>query len=163
MATTNNIMIVRHRLLTELVKLWKDGKLTSQDIDRLPLQLSPKHTKHTMRCCIHKERAVWKYKALPLMGLSMDDETDELTTLSEYAKMTIDRATNGSPKDKIMCVVDEACSACIRINYEITNLCRGCIARSCQYNCPKDAIHISAETGKAWIDHDVCVSCGICH
>ena len=29
MAFTNNIMIVRHRLLTELVKLWKNGELTT--------------------------------------------------------------------------------------------------------------------------------------
>jgi [FeFe] hydrogenase (group B1/B3) len=31
------------------------------------------------------------------------------------------------------------------------------------YNCPKDAIHINEKNGKAWIDHDTCVSCGICH
>ena len=36
----NNIMIVRHRLLTELIKLWKNEKLTTEDIDRLPLKLS---------------------------------------------------------------------------------------------------------------------------
>ena len=113
MATVNNIMIVRHRLLTELVKLWRQGKLTSQDIDRLPIELSPRHTKHTMRCCVYKERAVWKYKALPLMGLTMADETDELTPLSEYAKMALERAVNGMPKESIMCVVDEACSACV--------------------------------------------------
>lgn len=41
MAFTNNIMIVRHRLLTELVKLWKNGELTTDKIDRLPLELSP--------------------------------------------------------------------------------------------------------------------------
>ena len=78
--------MVRHRLLAELVKLWKNGKLTSEDIDRLPLKLSPKHSKHAGRCCVHKERAVWKYKSLPLLGLNMEDETDELTPLSEYAK-----------------------------------------------------------------------------
>ena len=117
----NNLIMVRHRLLTELIKLWKNGKLTSEDIDRLPLKLSPKHSKHAGRCCVHKERAVWKYKALPLMGLNMEDETDELTPLSEYAKMAMDRATNGKPKDEIMCVVDEACSACVQINYEITD------------------------------------------
>ena len=140
----NNLIMVRHRLLTELIKLWKNDKLTSEDIDRLPLKLSPKHSKHAGRCCVHKERAVWKYKSLPLMGLSMEDETDELTPLSEYAKKAMDRATNGKPKDEIMCVVDEACSACVHINYEITDLCRGCTARSCQYNCPKGAIHVSA-------------------
>ena len=32
-----------------------------------------------------------------------------------------------------MCVIDEACSACVQINYEITDLCRGCTARSIQY------------------------------
>ena len=97
------------------------------------------------------------------MGLTMADETDELTPLSEYAKMALERAVNGMPKESIMCVVDEACSACVQINYEITDLCRGCVARSCMYNCPKDAIHINEKNGKAWIDHDTCVSCGICH
>ena len=48
-----------------------------------------------------------------------------------------------------MCVIDEACSACVQINYEITDLCRGCTARSCQYNCPKGAVHVHADTGKA--------------
>ena len=42
MAFTNNIMIVRHKLLTELVKLWKNGELTTDKIDRLPLELSPR-------------------------------------------------------------------------------------------------------------------------
>lgn len=54
----------------------------------------------------------------------MDDETDELTPLSEYAARAIERANNGKPKDNIMCVIDEACSACVQINYEITDLCR---------------------------------------
>ena len=163
MAFTNNIMIVRHKLLTELVKLWKNGELTTDKIDRLPLELSPRRSKHAGRCCVHKERAVWKYKSLPLLGLDMDDETDELTSLSEYAARALDRAENGMPKDNIMCVIDEACSACVQINYEITDLCRGCTARSCQYNCPKGAVHVHADTGKAWIDHDTCISCGICH
>ena len=154
-------MIVRHRLLKELVKLWNNNELVDK-IDRLPIELSPKRSKHAGRCCVHKERAVWKYKSLPLLGLDMEDETDELTPLSEYAARALDRAENGRPKDNIMCVIDEACSACVQINYEITNLCRGCTARSCQVNCPKKAVHVK-ESGQAWIDHDECISCGICH
>ena len=57
MAFTNNIMIVRHRLLTELVKLWKKNELIER-IDRLPIELSPRRSKHEGRCCVHKERAV---------------------------------------------------------------------------------------------------------
>jgi [FeFe] hydrogenase (group B1/B3) len=161
MAFTNNIMIVRHRLLTELVRLWHANLLTEK-IDRLPIELSPRRSKHAGRCCVHKERAVWKYKSLPLLGLDMSDETDELTPLSAYAAQALARASaQSAPKENILCVIDEACSACVRINYEITNLCRGCTARSCQTNCPKKAVHVK-ESGQAWIDHEACISCGIC-
>lgn len=153
-------MIVRHRLLTELVKLWNAKELVER-IDYLPVELSPRRSKHAGRCCVHKERAVWKYKSLPLLGLDMGDETDEITPLSQYARMALDRARNGEVKKHIMCVIDEACSACVQINYEITNLCRGCSARSCQTNCPKKAVHVK-DSGQAWIDHDACISCGIC-
>lgn len=161
MAFTNNIMIVRHKLLTELVKLWKNDELIDR-IDRLPIELSPRRSKHEGRCCVHKERAVWRYKSLPLLGLTMEDETDELTPLSEYAMRAMKRAGSGAPKEDILCVIDEACSSCVQINYEITNLCRGCIARYCTTNCPKGAVHLK-KNGQAWIDHDACISCGICH
>ena len=82
MAFTNNIMIVRHRLLTELVKLWKNGELTTDKIDRLPLELSPRRSKHAGRCCVHKERAVWKYKSHNIIGLEIENEAEELTPLS---------------------------------------------------------------------------------
>lgn len=162
MATKNNIMIVRQRLLKELVRLWTEDSLIDK-IDRLPIQLSPKRSKHYGRCCIHKERAVWRYKSLPLLGLDMTDETDELTPLSEYVRMALRRDVTSKPKDNIMCVIDEACSSCVHINYEVTNLCRGCVARSCVANCPKNAISIMSDTGKAKIDHESCISCGICH
>jgi hypothetical protein len=48
MAFTSNIMIVRHRLLKELVKLWNNNELVDK-IDRLPIELSPKRSKHAGR------------------------------------------------------------------------------------------------------------------
>lgn len=159
MAFTNNVMIVRHGLLANLVKLWKENRLL-EEIDRLPITLSPRRSKPKGRCCIHKERAVWKYKTLPLLGFDMSDEIDELTPLSEYAKRALFRSEND--KENLMCVIDEACSSCVSVNYEITNLCRGCVARSCYMNCPKDAIRFK-KNGQAEIDHDTCISCGKCH
>ena len=141
MAFTNNVMIVRHGLLAKLVKLWKENRLL-EEIDRLPIALSP------------------RYKTLPLLGFDMQDEEDELTPLSEYAKRALFRSEN--KKENIMCVVDEACSSCVSVNYEITNLCRGCVARSCYMNCPKDAIRFK-KNGQAEIDHETCISCGKCH
>ncbi len=159
MAFTNNVMIVRHGLLAKLVKLWKEDKLV-EDIDRLPIELTPRHSKVHGRCCVHKERAVWKYKMFPLLGFDMSDETDELTPLSHYAKEALARRER--TKKNILCVMDEACSSCVQTNYEISNLCRGCVARSCYMNCPKNAIHFKAN-GQAEINHDECISCGICH
>ena len=158
MAFTNNVMIVRHQLLTDLVRLWNNKELVTK-IDRLPIEMSPRKSKPLGRCCVHKERAVWKYKSLPLLGLDMSDELDEMTSLSEYARQALDRVE--LYKENLLCVIDEACSSCVQVNYEITNLCRGCVARSCYMNCPKDAIRFKKD-GKASIDHDACISCGIC-
>ena len=152
-------MIVRHGLLAKLVKLWNENRLV-ESIDRLPIELSPRKSKVIGRCCVHKERAVWKYKTLPLLGFDMQDETDELTPLSVYASEAL--ARDGKIKDNLMCVIDEACSSCVQVNYEITNLCRGCVARSCYMNCPKDAIRFN-KNGQAVIQHDLCISCGKCH
>ncbi len=159
MAFTNNVMIVRHALLAKLVKLWKDKTLL-EEIDRLPIKLTPRKAKVQGRCCIHKERAVWRYKTLPLLGFDMSDEEDELTPLSEYAKRALLRSEN--TKENLMCVIDEACSSCVPANYEITNLCRGCVARSCYMNCPKEAIRFK-KNGQAEIDHEICINCGKCH
>lgn len=98
MAFTNNVMIVRHKLLAKLVNLWKEGKLI-ETIDRLPIELSPRRSHTLGRCCIHKERAVWKYKSLPLLGLDMNDETDELAPLSSYANQAL--AREGAQKENI--------------------------------------------------------------
>ena len=74
MAFTNNVMIVRHKLLENLVALWKENQLVEK-IDRIPLEISPRRSQPVGRCCIHKERAVTKYKLLPLLGWDMTDES----------------------------------------------------------------------------------------
>lgn len=159
MAFTNNVMIVRHKLMARLVDLWNRQRFT-EDIDRLPIELSPRRGRPLGRCCIYKERAVYKYKMFPLLGFDMSDEVDELTPLSEYARRVLEHKR--AIKENILCVIDEACSSCIQVNYEITNLCRGCVARSCHVNCPKDAIRFK-KNGQAMIDHDTCISCGKCY
>lgn len=157
MAFVNNTMIVRRELMSKLISLYKEDKLVDE-IDHIPLRMSPKNAQARGRCCIHKERAVLKYKMLPILGYRIDEEEDELTPLSNYAARTIKRTkTNNS----ILTVVDEACTACVKTNYVVTNLCKGCVARSCYMNCPKDAITF-AENGQAHINHSKCINCGIC-
>lgn len=150
-------MIVRRELMTKLIKLYNENRLV-EEIDRIPLKMSPKDAQARGRCCIHKERAVLKYKMLPILGYRIDEEEDELTPLSVYANKAIHRKTTSQ---SILTVVDEACTACVKTSYVVTNLCKGCVARSCSMNCPKDAITFM-ENGQAHINHAKCVNCGIC-
>ena len=157
MAFVNNAMIVRRELMAKLIALHKSGNLV-EEIDRIPLKMSPRNAQARGRCCIHKERAVLKYKMLPILGYRIDEEENELTPLSVYASRALERnSTNSS----ILTVVDEACTACVKTNYVVTNLCKGCVARSCYMNCPKDAITF-LDNGQAHINHSKCINCGIC-
>jgi len=159
MAYIQNTMVIRREILARLTRLMKEDQLTEK-IDRIPLEMAPKEQGAQRRCCVHKERAVIKYKTMPLLGLNPDDEKDELTPLSEYANTALQR--DRTSNDNILTVVDEACTGCVKVNYVVSNLCRGCVARSCQMNCPKDTIIINA-AGKAQIVEEDCISCGICH
>lgn len=154
-------MFVRYKLLKKLVAMWKDGELLDK-IDSMPYKMYPRNQKPKGRCCIHKERAVIKYKIMAMMGFTMDDEFNEMDSLGSYAQRMLNRKGVSMPNGAALHVMDEACSSCLKINYEVSNLCRGCVARPCYTNCPKDAIYYD-KGDKAHIDHDKCISCGKCH
>lgn len=154
MIYSNNATLLRRDLITRLAKLYLEGDI--KDIDRIPLQIAPRNSV-AIRGSIAKDRAVLKYMLMALLGYNISDEEDELMTLAEYAKKSI---KNEDPGKNILTVVDEACSSCIKTNYIVTNLCRGCVARPCTLNCPKNAISFIG--GRAQINTDLCINCGKC-
>ncbi|MFA8450778.1 MAG: 4Fe-4S dicluster domain-containing protein [Bacteroidales bacterium] len=155
MTYTNQAMLIRRELLSRIAKLYFEGTLLSE-IDRIPIEMSPKRG-NTSRCCVYKERAVLKYRIMALLGYDIADETDELTRLSEYAEKALNKL---EVSQKVLTVIDEACSSCVKNNYIVTNLCQGCLGRPCQLNCPKGCI--SMVNGRAHIDTEKCVNCGLC-
>ncbi|MEL7586821.1 MAG: monomeric [FeFe] hydrogenase [Prolixibacteraceae bacterium] len=157
MAYLNNIMIIRHELMAKLSGMFRAGELVSS-IDALLVKMYPKDRNPRGRCCIYKERAITRYKMLPLLGFEVPEDDIDLHTLKEYAKKAIIRET---PGEKILTVVDEACTSCVQVNYVVTNLCRGCVASPCVTNCPKNAIRYTA-SGQTEINAVQCVNCGLC-
>jgi [FeFe] hydrogenase (group B1/B3) len=145
---------IRRDLLKRVCELSFDNRL-KEEIDRIPVEMRPKASAIT-RCCIHKDRAVIKYRLMTILGFNVSDEEDELTPLSEYAAMSEKREEF---TDVMLTVVDEACSSCVKHNYTVTNLCRACVGRPCTYACNKNAIRV---TNKAEIDQSLCVNCGRC-
>lgn len=157
MAYTQNTLIIRKELIASLADMVKRGKLV-EEIDYLPIKRSPRDKAAARRCCIHKERAVTRYKLMPLLGHMPSEEVDELKPLSAYAKEAMERE---APSKNILTVVDEACTGCVEANYVVTNLCRGCEASPCVVNCPKDAVSLQ-DNHQAKIDSSACINCGIC-
>lgn len=148
-------MILRRELLTRMIKLMKEGTLR-ENIDRIPYLMRPRGGE-VSRCCIYKDRAMLKYRAMGVLGFGVDDETDEMTTLAEYADRAMARDKVGKEP---LSVMTEACSACVKANYVVTNMCRGCVARPCMMGCNKEAIKF--ENGQAHIIPEKCVNCGLC-
>lgn len=157
MAVTNNTMILRRELMTRIVRHLVAGDLR-ENIDRIPYLMRPKGS-DTSRCCVYKDRAMLKYRTMGLLGFGVDDETDEMTTLVQYGDRAFARQEKELQSEPLS-VMEEACSACVKVNYVVTNMCRGCVARPCAMNCNKDAI--SFYNGQAHIDHEKCINCGLC-
>lgn len=143
--------------MAHLVKFFQAGELSSK-IDRLPVELFPKGRKARGRCCIYKERAITRYKMIPLLGFEVPEDDIDLFPLQNYAERAMDRQ---EPSERILTVVDEACTGCVQANYVVTNLCRGCVASPCVMNCPKNAIRFTP-SGQTEIKPEQCVNCGLC-
>ncbi|MDG5815785.1 monomeric [FeFe] hydrogenase [Chitinispirillales bacterium ANBcel5] len=153
----NNATRTRRTILVRIARLFMEDKLEGL-ADRIPLEMRPKGSS-SFRCCVYKDRALIKYRIMAALGFSMDEETDELEKLESYSIRSIKRAA--APQGEPLLLLDEACSACVKSKYFVTNACRGCMARPCMLNCPKKAIAID-EKGQAVINSSKCVNCGIC-
>ncbi|MCO5266759.1 MAG: monomeric [FeFe] hydrogenase [Lentimicrobium sp.] len=156
MAQTNNATLIRREIITRLCRLFVEGRL--EDIDRIAIEMAPRNSQPGgSRCCIHKARAIIKYRIMALLGFNVSDETDELESLYSYALRAL---SSKAPVNGVLTVVDEACTSCVKSNYVVSNLCRGCLASHCMVTCPKNAI--TMDNGQAKIDPLKCVGCGLC-
>ena len=143
--------------MVKVARQFLDGSLL-EGVDRIPLELRPKTYKgQRVRCCLHLERAILRYRLIALLGFPTEDETDELKPLSQYAREALVRVGRDP---RFLTVIDDACSACVKGTYFVTNACRGCMAQPCMLNCPRKAITIV--NGRSQIDEEKCVNCGRC-
>jgi [FeFe] hydrogenase (group B1/B3) len=149
----NNASNVKREILVRIAKLQLEGKL-EEGVNYIPRELAPKDSK-SIRCCIYHDREILKMRVLARLGCSVE-EYDEDRPLSEYAHDVMSR---DKPTWPMLTVLNEACNACVRSHYMVTNACQGCFARPCLLNCPKKAITIDR---KASIDPDKCMNCGLC-
>lgn len=146
---------IRKEVLIRVAKAFCSER-TETELDHIPIEMRPRNG-DSSRCCIYKDREVLRYRAMAALGFGVEDEVDELTPLHDY----LHRAQERPAIEQVgLTVIDIACHACLKSSYVITDTCRGCLGRACQTNCPKDAIEMVG--GRAVIDPDQCVNCGLC-
>ena len=153
----NGATFLRRELMIRLVRAFDAGTL-ADEIDQIAVRLRPKDGKSS-RCCVYHDRAVIKYRLMALLGVSVEEETDETKRLDAYlAERALDRSPSRSAVPLSVC--GPACSGCPDAKVVSTPNCRGCFARPCVYTCPKQAIEVV--NGRSVIDPAKCVKCGKC-
>lgn len=151
----NKATYIRRDLASRILKLYFDEKLI-EEVDKLPIQLHPRDGQ-SYRCCVYKDRAMIRYRILGLLGISIEEDDNEFLRIADFVPIAESRE---KIEDPVLTVIDMACQSCVRGKYHVTELCRGCVARPCQTNCPVNAIAVSE--GRAHIDMDKCINCGKC-
>ena len=125
---------LKYKVLREVARLAWAGTLLENVMD-VPKTIVP-GKEPTMRCCVYKERAI----------------------LGERVKIAIG---GNRENPNIIEVIDIACDECPVGGYEVTNVCRGCLAHKCEDVCKRGAISFD-ENHVAHIDKSKCVECGAC-
>ena len=122
----------------------------------IPYIMRPKGMEVPYRCCVYKERAIIKDRAIAGLGFPIEED-DETISLAKYAKRALDRK---EISEKNLTVLQAACKGCATNRIYVTDLCQGCVARPCLSSCKFGAISI--ENGRSVIDDTKCKKCQMC-
>ncbi len=126
---------LKYNVLRVVSKEYFEGTI-NDNYYAIPKMISP-GPEATMRCCVYKERAI----------------------LLERMRIILKKR---DIKENIVKVIDIACDDCPMGGYQVTNICRGCIAHRCENACRIKAISFDPVTRTAIIDKIKCVNCGLC-
>ena len=152
----NNSALVKRELLIRMIRLELEGRL-EQGIDRVPYEMTSDPGYQPVRGSVFHDRSILKSRMVARLGFAVEDYIDDGTSLAPLVRAAAERH---APEAPILTVLDEACNACVKSQFLVTNACQGCLARPCIMNCPKKAIRMVDD--QAVIDKALCINCGIC-
>lgn len=152
-----NVKRIRRKVFKEIAKsgFQSSDETLVADIEAIPYKIVKERA--TYRESIYRERAVASERVRLAMGMSLRPENTAVHITSGLEASNIDEKYYEPP---LMQVIPSACDACETKMYEVSNMCRGCVAHPCKEICPKGAISIIK--GKSVIDQEKCIKCGKC-
>ncbi|MFV0528580.1 MAG: 4Fe-4S dicluster domain-containing protein [Lachnospiraceae bacterium] len=148
---------IRKKIFTEIARVGfnYDSETLVQDIEAIPYRIVEDTPRY--RDSIYRERAVASERVRLAMGMSLRPENRAVHLTSGIEASNIDEKYYEPP---LMQVIPSACAACAPNKYEVSNMCKGCVAHPCLLACPKDAI--TMVDGFSHIDQSKCIKCGRC-
>ena len=136
----------RHKVFTEIARVAFESENVNNDIEAIPYKLL-NCEEASYRESIYRERAVISERVRLSMGMSLRPEDKPVHITDGIEESNIDSKYYEPP---LMQVIPSACDSCDDNKFEVSNMCRGCVAHPCQQVCPKDAI--SMVNGRSYID-----------
>ena len=153
------VRAIRRRVFTEVAKLGfkADAETLLADMEAIPYEIVNDDTEVKYRESTYRARAIVRERLRLAMGLTLRPETKPVHLTAGVEARNISEKYYEPP---LMQVIPSACERCEENKYEVSNMCKGCLAHPCQEVCPKGAI--SMVDGKSYIDQDKCIKCGKC-
>ncbi len=149
---------LRRQVFVEVAKVAFESEHVESDLEEIPFKITPTETP-TYRESIYRERAIASERVRLAMGMSLNPQDRPAHITNGLSASNISDSYYEPP---LMQVIPSACDRCEENKYEVSDQCRGCVARYCMTVCPKGAISRDPKTGKAVIDQSKCIKCGKC-
>lgn len=147
---------LRRKVFCEVARVAYESDNPAGDLEEIPYLITPNEVPQ-YRESIYRERQIASERVRLAMGLSLRPANKPVHITAGVDKSTIAEKYYEPP---LMQVIPSACDKCPDNVYEVSDMCRNCVAHSCIKNCPKGAISIV--NGKSFIDQSKCIKCGRC-
>lgn len=149
---------LRRKVFEEVARLGFKASADTllDDMEAIPYKLVNEDTEK-YRESVYRARAIVRERLRLAMGLSLRPEDKPVHLTAGVEASNISEKYYEPP---LMQVIPSACECCEENMYEVSNVCKGCLAHPCKEICPKDAI--SMENGYSYIDQTKCIKCGKC-
>ena len=149
---------IRRQVFTKVAELGfkANAETLLDDMEAIPYEIVNDDTEK-YRESTYRSRAIVRERLRLAMGLSLRPENKPVHLTAGVEASNISEKYYEPP---LMQVIPSACESCEERGYEVSNMCKGCLAHPCQEVCPKDAI--SFVNGKSYIDQTKCIKCGKC-
>lgn len=149
----------RRLVFTEVAKIAfnSTSKTLIDDITAIPYTVVNEENTERYSNSMYRIRAIVRERVRLAMGMSIRPEDRMVHITAGIEESNISEKYYEPP---LMQVIPSACAACEEKGYEVSNMCKGCIAHPCKQVCPVGAI--SMVDGKSYIDQSKCIKCGKC-